>query len=95
MKLDALLVIVCIIFIYAAWVVTGGPARAFSQQGPFITPITRPGEEQQAYRNTAPGNPLNPDAYPTQVKGTITNTPDTYTRTSTSSSDAGKPRTVE
>ena len=56
MKADALFVLTCIIFIFVAWVVTGGPTRAISTAGPFITPITVPGERAQGYRITAPPN---------------------------------------
>lgn len=69
MKADALLVIACLVMIYVAWIVTGGPSRPISQAGPFITPITRPGEESQGYRVTPPTNPLSPESYPRQVGG--------------------------
>jgi hypothetical protein len=69
MKADGLFVITCIVFIFAAWVATGGPARPISQAGPFITPITRPGEASQGYRYIVPTNPLNAGSYPRQVGG--------------------------
>lgn len=67
MKEGIVLTIVVIVFLYAAWVATGGPSRAMSTAGPWITPVMRPGEEQQGYRTTAPVNPVDPSAYPRQV----------------------------
>jgi hypothetical protein len=69
MKADALLVIACLVMIYVAWIVTGGPSRPISKAGPYITPITRSGEQSQGYRVTPPTNPLNPESYPRQVGG--------------------------
>lgn len=69
MKADALLVIVCLVMIYVAWIATGGPSRPISKAGPYITPVTRSGEESQGYRITPPTNPLNPESYPRQVGG--------------------------
>lgn len=69
MKADALLVIACLVMIYVAWIVTGGPSRPISKAGPYITPITRSGEESQGYRVTPPTNPLNAESYPRQVGG--------------------------
>lgn len=69
MKADAVLVLACLLMIYVAWVVTGGPTRPISTAGPYITPVTRPGEESQGYRVTPPVNPLEPGAYPRQVGG--------------------------
>ena len=85
MKADALFVILCIVMLYVAWVVTGGPSRAFSTNGPFITPVSRPGEQQQAYKLSAPVNPVDSRAYPTQVRRTpnVTSEPDLYQRTVT------------
>lgn len=69
MKADAFLVIMCLVMIYIAWIVTGGPSRPISKTGPYITPITRSGEESQGYRVTPPTNPLTPESYPRQVGG--------------------------
>lgn len=69
MKADALFVIACLFMIYVAWIVTGGPTRPISKTGPYITPITRSGEESQGYRVTPPTNPLSPESYPRQVGG--------------------------
>lgn len=83
MKADALFVILCIVMLYIAWVVTGGPSRTFSNSGPFITPVTRPGEQQQAYKLSAPANPVDSRAYPTQVRSgsTTPSGPDAFQRT--------------
>ncbi len=92
MKADALLVIACLVMIYVAWIVTGGPTRPISHAGPYITPITRQGEESQGYRVTPPTNPLNAESYPRQVGGApeiISGPPQperTTTKTSTTSS---------
>ncbi len=86
MKEGVIFVIVMIIFIYAAWVATGGPSNAMSHAGPWITPVTRSGEQQQGYHVTPPANPLDPSAYPKQVKTTpqtVISAPDNYTRTTT------------
>ena len=93
MKADALFVILCIVMLYIAWVVTGGPSRTFSSGGAFITPVTRPGEQQQAYKLSAPVNPVDSRAYPTQVRGTAsaTSTPDSYKRTATPERTPGSP----
>ena len=72
MKADALFVIACFIMIYVAWVVTGGPTRPISTAGPYITPVTRSGEESQGYRVTPPVNPLDANAYPRQIGGVPT-----------------------
>ena len=69
MKADALFVIACLFMVYLAWVITGGPNRPISKAGPYITPVTRPGEESQGYRVTPPVNPLDENAYPRQVGG--------------------------
>lgn len=69
MKADALFVILCIVLLYVAWVATGGPSRPISRAGPYITPVTRPGEESQGYRLQAPANPVDPRSYPRQVTG--------------------------
>lgn len=82
MKPDALFVILCVVLLYVAWVVTGGPSRAFSTGGPFITPVTKPGEQQQAYKLNAPANPVDPKAYPKQIPTAnhATSVPDPYQR---------------
>lgn len=67
MKADALFVFMAFFFLFIAWVVTGGPSRSASTAGPFITPVTRSGEESQGYRITAPTNPVNTNSYPRQV----------------------------
>lgn len=72
MKTDGLFVIMCIVFIFVAWVASGGPTRPISQAGPFITPVTRSGEESQGYRQLAPTNPINTSSYPKQIGGTTT-----------------------
>ncbi|MEK7602552.1 MAG: hypothetical protein AAB472_03640 [Patescibacteria group bacterium] len=69
MKTDALFVVMCILFLFAAWVATGGPTRPVSTAGPYITPVTRSGEESQGYRISAPTNPINAASYPKQVGG--------------------------
>lgn len=82
MKADVFLVLASILFIYVAWIVTGGPNHPISKAGPYITPITRSGEESQGYRVTPPANPLNKDAYPRQVGGAteVINRTDSYAR---------------
>ena len=88
MKVDALFVIMCIVFIFAAWVATGGPSRPIATAGPFITPITRSGEVSQGYRTIVPVNPLNTGSYPRQIGGkpaTIASGPDRSQRDTTSS----------
>lgn len=87
MKVDALFVIMCIVFIFAAWVATGGPSRPIATAGPFITPVTRPGEESQGYRTIVPANPLDTSSYPKQIAGkpaVIASGPDLYQRDTTS-----------
>lgn len=37
------------LFLFVAWVATGGPNRPISFAGPFITPITNVDQEQQGY----------------------------------------------
>jgi hypothetical protein len=69
MRADGLFVITAIFFIFAAWVATGGPTRPISQAGPYITPVTRSGEESQGYRYIVPTNPINTSSYPKQVAG--------------------------
>ncbi len=88
MKADGLFVITAIIFIFVAWVATGGPTRPIARQGPFITPVTRSGEESQGYRGLAPTNPINSGSYPRQIGGATATISkgDAYTRTSDSSS---------
>jgi len=90
MKADGLFVIMAIVLIFLAWVSTGGPSRPISQAGPFITPVTRPGEESQGYRALVPANPLDTSSYPRQIPGgsgeTISNGPDNFTRGSNGSS---------
>jgi hypothetical protein len=88
MKTDGLFVIICIVFIFAAWVATGGPSRPISSAGLFITPVTRSGEESQGYRLIAPANPIDTNSYPKQVAGggtTISSGADLYTRNGSSS----------
>ncbi len=88
MKADGLFVIMAIVFIFIAWVATGGPTRPIATAGPFITPVTRPGEESQGYRFLVPTNPIDTSSYPKQIPGsgsTISGGKDLYTR-----SDAGK-----
>ncbi len=84
MKADALFVIMAIVFIFAAWVATGGPSRPISTTGPFITPVTRPGEESQGYRYIVPTNPINTTSYPKQIGGAPSvisqGNPNAYTR---------------
>jgi hypothetical protein len=90
MKADGLFVIICIVFIFVAWVATGGPSRPISQAGLFITPVTRPGEESQGYRYIVPANPIDTSSYPKQVAGggtTISGGTDLYTRDGSSSSN--------
>lgn len=89
MKADGLFVITAIVFIFLAWVATGGPSRPISTAGPYITPVSRPGEESQGYRLLAPTNPIDPSSYPKQIGGitpTIAPGPDLYTRTVSGSS---------
>ncbi|MDB5195165.1 MAG: hypothetical protein JWO84_349 [Parcubacteria group bacterium] len=84
MQTDGLFVIMCIVFIFAAWVATGGPSRPISQAGLFITPVTRPGEESQGYRTIIPANPIDTSSYPKQIAGggtTISSGKDFYMRT--------------
>lgn len=76
-----------LVFIFVAWVVTGGPNHPIAHEGPFITPVTRSGEEQQGYRYLVPANPIDPGAYPKQVTGASdsgTSKPDPYQRTGSS-----------
>jgi hypothetical protein len=84
MKTDALFVIMCIVFLFVAWVATGGPSRPISTAGPFITPVSRPGEESQGYRIQIPTNPIDASSYPRQISSgthTATSTPrDPYER---------------
>jgi hypothetical protein len=83
MKADALLVIIVIVFIFVAWVATGGPTHPISQAGLFITPVTRTGEESQGYQLLAPANPIDTSSYPKQIPGggtTISSGGDFYTR---------------
>ena len=92
MKADALFVIACLFMIYLAWIVTGGPSRPISKAGPYITPVTRPGEESQGYRVTPPTNPLDPESYPRQVGGRteiITGPTQPERRTSTTTAPSG------
>lgn len=49
MKNDALFFLAILLFIFVAWVATGGPKRPISFAGPFITPITNTGQEQRGY----------------------------------------------
>jgi hypothetical protein len=87
MKVDALFVIICIVFVFAAWVATGGPSRPIATAGPFITPVTRPGEESQGYRYIVPANPIDTSSYPKQIAGkpaTIASGPDPYQRDTSS-----------
>ena len=85
MKEGIFLTIIVVVFLYAAWVATGGPARQIPKEGPFITPVTRSGEEQQGYYDTAPTNSVDPEAYPRQVGGyeERVGVPDGYERTDT------------
>jgi hypothetical protein len=69
MKADGLFVIMAIVFIFVAWVATGGPTRPISSAGLFITPVTRSGEESQGYRYIVPTNPIDTSSYPTQIAG--------------------------
>lgn len=91
MKVDALFVIMCIVFIFIAWVATGGPTRPIATAGPYITPVTRQGEESQGYRTIVPANPIDISSYPKQIPGkpsTISSGPDPFQRdTSTNGAD--------
>lgn len=87
MKGDGLLVVMIVVFIYAAWVAMGGPQREFSKTGPFITPVTSPGESQQGYRITPPDNPIDARAYPRQVGGESLSQPYNYKRSYTNTSN--------
>ncbi|HYE22900.1 MAG TPA: hypothetical protein VEA92_00410 [Candidatus Paceibacterota bacterium] len=49
MKADALFFLAIFVFIFVAWVSTGGPKRPISFAGPFITPVTNTGQEQEGY----------------------------------------------
>jgi hypothetical protein len=49
MRSDAVFFIAVLVFIFVAWVATGGPKRPISFAGPFITPVTNTGQEQQGY----------------------------------------------
>jgi len=82
MKADGLFIFMCLLFLFAAWFVTGGPLRPIATAGPYITPVARPGEESQGYRITAPANPVNPATYPKQIKTNSVSTTSTniYTR---------------
>lgn len=74
MKADGLFVIMAVVFIFIAWVATGGPTRPIAQSGPFITPVGRSGEESQGYRSIVPANPINIYSYPKQVGGSSSST---------------------
>lgn len=93
MKADVFLVLACFLVIYLAWVVTGGPNRPISKAGPYITPVTRSGEESQGYRVTPPTNPLSPGAYPRQVGGAtqVISRPDPGARTSSGADNTASP----
>lgn len=49
LRADFFFFLAILVFIFAAWVATGGPNRPISFAGPFITPISTYGEEQNAY----------------------------------------------
>jgi len=49
MRADFIFFLAIFIFIFVAWVATGGPKRPISFAGPFITPVTNSGQEQQGY----------------------------------------------
>lgn len=46
---DAYFFLAIFLFIFVAWVATGGPQKPISFAGPFITPVTTYNDEQQAY----------------------------------------------
>ena len=69
MRADALFVITMLFFLFVAWVATGGPSRPIATAGPYITPVSRTGEESQGYRVSAPTNPINGASYPKQING--------------------------
>ena len=49
MRADALFFLAIFVFIFVAWVATGGPQKPISFAGPFITPVTNVGQEQRGY----------------------------------------------
>jgi len=49
MRSDILFFLGVFVFLFVAWVATGGPEKPISFAGPFITPITDAGEEQRGY----------------------------------------------
>ena len=58
MKANGLLVITVLIFIFLAWVATGGPSRPIASAGPSTAPITNVGE---TYRTTPPADGVRSD----------------------------------
>lgn len=91
MKADALFVLSMLLFVFVAWIATGGPSRPIATAGPWITPVTRSGEESQGYRTLAPSNPINVGSYPRQVSTgggttTISSGPSKYVRGTTANS---------
>lgn len=49
MRADIFFFLAIFVFIFVAWVATGGPQRPISTAGPFITPVTNTGQEQEGY----------------------------------------------
>lgn len=49
LKADLFFFLGILVFIFVIWVATGGPNRPISFAGPFITPISTYGDEQEAY----------------------------------------------
>lgn len=49
MRSDAGLLLGIFVFIFIAWVATGGPSRPISFAGPYITPITNVGVRSEGY----------------------------------------------
>ncbi len=84
MKADGLFVIMAIVFVFIAWVASGGPNRPIAREGLFITPVARSGEEPQGYSILAPANPVDASSYPKQIGGAApaiaSSTTDAYTR---------------
>ena len=100
MRADALFVITMVFFLFVAWVATGGPTRPIATAGPYITPVSRTGEESQGYRVAAPANPINGSTYPKQVNGAATPSPYkdnyySYERTGTPSTGGSSGATTQ
>lgn len=49
LKQDAFFFLAIFLFIFVAWVATGGPNKPISFAGPFITPVSTYNDQQEAY----------------------------------------------